>query len=313
MSTMVYTSDSDRAGRFVQACLGSVPAASGRAASECSKKKRAMGGASSKRNGAGAATVSSREGDEQRAGKGVKFSRAQSRRLNTYAYGYGAMDEDKRHRGLEALLERQILRETPAEFRGLATTDEKIRDQSCCFLRVEGQGLSDISPQTCSSQRSIVLSDAFSRQPSVVSWFTGVRPLNYCHHNGERAVKLASAQSVVLRGEGDDEGIALGSTFTLNARVCAPLPDGDIFQGLTMSVCRPMTHLDEQSGRILVPKYTDLYGPVRKETSSIGNLVVLSYDYKQHGDAANGPLKEGEVGRVSTLSSTRTVRTVMTL
>ena len=130
-----------------------------------------------------------------------------------------------------------------------------------------------MSPKARTLQTSFALYDAFSRQPSVVSWFSGVRPLVTCQHKEEPAVRLASAQSVVLQGEGDEEGIALGGAFTISARVCVPLPDGDIFQGLIVSVRRGLSDSIQEPGCVLgctVPMRSDLYknsvsGPTHHE------------------------------------------------
>ena len=179
-------------------------------------------------------------------------------------------------------------------------------DQSCCLFIAFGEGLPDSWSQASECEGSVNCVDGFSCLPSVVTWTLNPRRLAVEDCHGQRGVKLAPAQAVVLNG---GDGIELGSTFTIDFGVQAPLPDGDLCQGLTLTVRREhfLANEDHKNLSVAVESQAEM-SPNKVTTSAkIGDKIFLSHDYAKHSDAAKGPMERGQIGTVCAKDPNRIV------
>ena len=173
--------------------------------------------------------------------------------------------------------------------------NEDKNDSCCLFLSADQNGSAVEQNTLC----SFAFRDSFSSLPSVVTWALGPRIMRQTHlpeagGSATAYVELLPGREIVLNG---GEGIVLGRFFTLDTRILAPLPEGDICRGRARSIRRDSPR-----------ESLSLLKPVASDAIGLGDKVVLSSNYKEHSDAKRGPLRETVVGQVLDTDQTKNVR-----
>jgi len=178
----------------------------------------------------------------------------------------------------------------------LRSRNEEENATCCLFLSAAQEG-STVGPK---NRCSLDFRDAFSCLPSVVTWALTPRQMRQSHlpeagGSGTAFIELVPGREIVLNG---GEGIVLGTFFTLDTRILAPIPEGDICRGRARSIRRDFS----------TPESTSLLKTVASDAFGLGDKVVLSSDYKEHADAKKGPLGVKVVGQVVGTDLSRNVR-----